>query len=540
MTGKFITIYPENEKKSFFIISQLFNLLKTFKGPITYSDRRYKKSIISYRYGHFLKLDKISEKFIIKKYKPDNIKDPFQKEQKISNSIKGFSILGLISFDAFSNIWLVSDKKNKYVMKESKKFFLDNIPVNNRKNEYSISSKFISRFIPKAIFKFWNDNSFFFLFEFKEGISLNKVKNLFNIFLNKDNSNEDLIFSFLNEFKLFIDFIHNDKKIILNDVKLDNFIFDTENKKISFIDLENSFLLGSKKITKVKSEYDNHFKNHIKNDKEKVFLMLLDIFFDFNKGSKISWQNYINILFSVKYNEFYFKILNYILQIFDKKIKLDKIKLITNFEYLNSKLVKMSSKIKYTKWSEIIYLISKDLNKNNFLFFDTLELILKCNDLHIGEELIRELLNIHEKKIDINGAYFNGQNYSYYLLNGTIGILYIVILFSVRFASNKFKYILDKYFNHIKDVYTRKNTIGLGMSGIYLVEYFYYKLFYGLNSINDEKLYIFLLGFNKNKFYDFKGKELFNDLINGSLGLSILFKINNDEKKGVINEKILF
>ncbi|WBP83836.1 hypothetical protein [Mycoplasmopsis edwardii] len=78
------------------------------------------------------------------------------------------------------------------------------------------------------------------------------------------------------------------------------------------------------------------------------------------------------------------------------------------------------------------------------------------------------------------------------------------------------------------------------MSGIYLVEYFYYKLFYGLNSINGEKLYIFLLGFNKNKFYDFKGKELFDDLINGSLGLSILFKINNDEKKGVINEKILF
>ncbi|WP_145960843.1 hypothetical protein [Mycoplasmopsis edwardii] len=46
---------------------------------------------------------------------------------------------------------------------------------------------------------------------------------------------------------------------------------------------------------------------------------------------------------------------------------------------------------------------SKDLNKNNFLFFDTLELILKCNDLSIGEELIRELLNIHDKKIDING-----------------------------------------------------------------------------------------------------------------------------------------
>ncbi|WP_027121592.1 hypothetical protein [Mycoplasma leonicaptivi] len=145
LIGKFITIYPENEKHANFILKNLYKKIKKFTAPLTFSDRQYKGSILHYRYGGITKIDNL-HKYVIKRYKPENISDPFQKKQKTNNFINNYKILGLIDFDSFSNIWLVEKDKKMFVLKESKKFFFGGLSNKTRKNEFVLCKKLVKDF----------------------------------------------------------------------------------------------------------------------------------------------------------------------------------------------------------------------------------------------------------------------------------------------------------------------------------------------------------------------------------------------------------
>ncbi|WP_322900528.1 hypothetical protein [Mycoplasmopsis felis] len=107
LLGKFITIYPKDESQASFILENLESKLKNYDGPATFTDRQYKNSILHYRYGNFIKEE---QRNLIKKYKPDDIVDPFQKEVKIKKNINKYEIVGLIYYDTYSNVWLVKHK----------------------------------------------------------------------------------------------------------------------------------------------------------------------------------------------------------------------------------------------------------------------------------------------------------------------------------------------------------------------------------------------------------------------------------------------
>ena len=53
ISGKFITIYPKSVEEFRLAIEELYELLKSYSGPRIITDKRYKHSILHYRYGSF-------------------------------------------------------------------------------------------------------------------------------------------------------------------------------------------------------------------------------------------------------------------------------------------------------------------------------------------------------------------------------------------------------------------------------------------------------------------------------------------------------
>ncbi|WP_391591634.1 hypothetical protein MCAV_05850 [[Mycoplasma] cavipharyngis] len=281
LTGKFITIYPESEFETKKIIINLYLLLKNFKGPRTHSNRHYKNSIISYRY-----FQTNEKNFITRKYKPDNIKDIFPIPKKDNHPFKNFEVLGLIVLKPFGSIFLIKDLNNKYyVVKESKKYMGQNGngSIKSRNNELqiinSLMSKKINNFFPDFVKRINYDQSVLFFYKFIKGKTLTFLKNELS-FLNFNNFLSKLtkalnINNLMRDILLFCE----NNKLMLNDINLNNFIISEDNK-LYFIDLEYSNFKNEQSFL-IHSEYhyDIH-ANSFEADKQKISLMLLDLYFD--------------------------------------------------------------------------------------------------------------------------------------------------------------------------------------------------------------------------------------------------------------------
>ncbi|MGZ9413144.1 class III lanthionine synthetase LanKC N-terminal domain-containing protein [Mycoplasma sp. Z386] len=535
LTGKFITIYPQDEKTAKKIILVLYEKFKKFSAPLTYTDRQYKKSIIHYRWGSVSKEKKEDYNNIIKKYKPDSIKDLFKITSKIKKDLNGYKLIGLITFDSFSNIWL-SEKENKFfIIKESKRHFLNNFNIKIRKNEFFISKKEKKEYFPKSIEYFWNKQSYFFVYEFKKGENFYKLKWKYNLLLpenrNFDESNYICLLKKITDFKKYLE----NSKLILNDVKLDNFVLNEKTKEISFIDLETSFYTYSKEKIKIKSIYDQNIKNSKEKDLNKLYLMFADFFFDYNK--EIDKNLFFSCLLEKNNNYILKKFILEFNKNFNKKIKLKNLHYKTSINKIE-KILEFKNTLSFNfEKNNIVFIlqfISNFLNDKNFLFNDILLKIKDSKKIMDKDSIEKEIdvwLNSVMTNIDDHLLYNNGQNLSIYLIDGTAGIIFILMYFKVMFNINKYDNFINKICVNINYFFTRKISIGRGFLGIILILFLYNKLFNKKENSLIEEIKFIEFALKNKKIIDFNGKEVDNSFLFGYSGIKFLIYLLKEREE---------
>lgn len=258
-TGKFITIYPQNTPHTKWILSQLFSLLKNFKGPEVLTDKRFKNSILHYRYGNNWKL--LQNKFTnnkytffedkreIGKYKPDEIMDLFPNSKPSINldAIKGYSIKTVIYFSNYGGVYLVQKNENFFILKEGRPYVgvsSSNNAIFCRRREAEITEKINLGFFPKLIETFEINGYWYGVYEWIPGFDLSIWQQKTSITLPWNSGhNQNDSFQILEQImNLLLSLLKTSKSVnlILNDVKANNFVWNG-GKIFKFIDLEFSF-----------------------------------------------------------------------------------------------------------------------------------------------------------------------------------------------------------------------------------------------------------------------------------------------------------
>ncbi|TDV24421.1 protein kinase-like protein [Mycoplasmopsis mustelae] len=535
LTGKFITIYPINEKQAKFIILNLYSLLKGFSGPLTYSDKQYKNSIIHYRWGSITTYNENDYKTIIKKYKPDYIDDLFKTKNlnKSKKEFKGYQIIGIIYFDSYSNIWLTKKANLFYIIKESKRHFRFDKNIENRKKEFLISKLINSEYLPKAIEHFYNKQSYFFVYEFCPGTTLEKFKESISLLFDTKQSKYDLAHKLLNHNTKLIKFI-NDNNLILNDIKASNFIYNQIDDKLTFIDLEHSFIYSNKKrklINKeIISQYYNPRQLNLKNDQLKLFYMLLDLFFDIKSNFyTIHFRKYISFIMYVNKDIQLFKVVLRLFKIFKKRFSPANINEIFN-QPLIQKLLFDNKKVIFSNnnltISEIFETLNKNLLSSNFIFKYYLMTVIDSHNFETIKNLIQNTIIDKElSKVSVNGTYNNDYSYSPYINNGTAGLIYIFLFIKFKFNINIYDENIIKLIIPLLNVFTRKIGIANGYAGLLIIKYLYFKLFdKSCENLKNELSFI-LFATKNNYVYDYDNNKIDESFLNGYQGLQFLYHV---------------
>ncbi|WP_416321978.1 hypothetical protein [Mycoplasmopsis felis] len=534
LLGKSITIYPKDESQASFILENLESKLKNYDGPATFTDRQYKNSILHYRYGNFIKEE---QRNLIKKYKPDDIVDPFQKEVKIKKNINKYEIVGLIYYDTYSNVWLVKYKNIFYILKELKYKNFYKEENHHKQNEFLISKDLRSSYFPKAV-ECWEEyNNSYYLYEFKQGSNLLTLKSHFcTLFGMEKDEKVNQIISLLSNIKGLLKYLKR-KRLFLNDVKLDNFIWNEETKRLSFIDLEYSYLSNNKiekeGFYKIINEYDDKSSLYFKNDKNKLFWMLCDLLFDYKLESEINFYKYISNLTYInprieKNIKELFSIFN--LE-FNKNISYqeDFIKLES---LLNQKESNLYNLYNLSEPKEIFKILNNELNNNNFLFYEHLNVLITQTKEDANHYLKKWFIEI-KKNFNAEHLFFNGKNNSPYLLDGTMGILYLLCFYSFRFDNNDFFDEIEKISKITLLWFSRKIGLGNGYAGILLVNHLISKIFL-IDYLSLKNKYLignFYQYVKDEKILDYDFKEIDNSFLKGYKGLYFLLSIYKKESE---------
>lgn len=145
-SGKFIAVYPENEKQFLHLLDSLANELRSFKnGPYILNDKRWKNSNVFYRYGGFSKIynekgqlciKDESDRLIVDQRTPfyqvpefkknfdeyldsiNNINEPDYRNNKLNN----YEILDALTFSNSGGVYLAKNKTTdkKVIIKEAR------------------------------------------------------------------------------------------------------------------------------------------------------------------------------------------------------------------------------------------------------------------------------------------------------------------------------------------------------------------------------------------------------------------------------------
>lgn len=304
-TGKWITIYPINNANFKTIVKDLEQILKKQKGPMILTNRRYKDSIIYYRFGVIRCLDNfenylIDSQGVLYKDRGKNYftcplfdKDPFGikigKNRKKSEVILNdkYLVKEGIHFSNFGGIYLAENVKSrkKVIIKEARPFVgysLSETAIKMRKKErlYMLKFENIDCF-PKFIEEFYIDNNYFLVCENIEGITLENLRSIESPCLYSVNDKIGLAMCY-EKYNLIIKrmleilkLMHKENTLI-QDISLDNFILD-KNLKIYFIDMETLFYLdNNKQKIFVKPMIENNF-NRFENDYLGLLLLIVEM-----------------------------------------------------------------------------------------------------------------------------------------------------------------------------------------------------------------------------------------------------------------------
>ncbi|MDX8367660.1 class III lanthionine synthetase LanKC [Cytobacillus sp. IB215665] len=298
-SGKFITIYPSNEKEFREIIDKLYWNLKEFKGPYILSDMRYKDSnVVYYRYGAFKEMKKVNV-LGQQEYKimtpdgeliPDNrlpyynlpywVKDPFIDENIMNNTdstLKDgrYRVERVIQFSNTGGVYEGIDLKsgNKVLIKEARPhtfIYADGSDAVARlKKEYDLLKEMECEGItPKAIDLVQEWEHLFLIEEFIDGTNLAPFvtrKTPFRLI----NPTSDNFHSYVKMVKdIWLQIVKgvnefHKRDIIIGDLSSLN-VMVCENGPISikFIDLEGAWKIGTDLPSDIRtpgysSKYDN-------------------------------------------------------------------------------------------------------------------------------------------------------------------------------------------------------------------------------------------------------------------------------------------
>lgn len=258
-SGKFITIYPQNEEHFKNIIEELYELLKNYKACDIVTDRKYKNSIIQYRYGgnkekYILSPnnEKINDREYPYYYEPNFVTDPFI-ENKTNLNVdlilnNRYEIIDVIHHSNAGCVYIANDNKNKnkVIIKETRKYLGLNEKITYislRKNEKNILKQNISSYFPKYIDDFDSEelSCYYLVTELFDGKNLREYTSNINLIFIKSSDKINV-----REFEnVLLELYHNSLNMIkeinakgyyLLDVSEENIIITDD--KIKFIDLE--------------------------------------------------------------------------------------------------------------------------------------------------------------------------------------------------------------------------------------------------------------------------------------------------------------
>lgn len=395
-SGKFITIYPKNTEQFYFLLEELYEILKKEEGSSITTDRQYKDcKVLYYRYGGFTKKSKLYCKNPFYE-QPSYVEDKLQKSFCDDNNLllnNKYEIIDILHISNGGGVLLCKNIKNnkKYIIKEAREwiyFYKEKTVIDLRKNEKEkliLLSKISG--IPKYVEDFYFDGSYFLVEEYIENsVTLleyfenNNILKIDIMDIGKLKIISQNILDKILKIKNLIKQV-NDKGYLLEDISPVNFIIS--NEQVYFIDLElctdikNHNLIYKRKENKYLSK---KISNFIHRDEIKVGIMLLDLITKYNKNfSKIKNKGlWVDILWYItKVYNLPYEIYKNILYLISNNNKILKNKY---NEYLQNKIQNI---IKYKPKNKIINLKnnlnSKKILENLFFVTDNINFELNEN-----------------------------------------------------------------------------------------------------------------------------------------------------------------
>lgn len=526
-SGKFITIYPNNEPHFVKLLKKLKPLLQEFVGPYILSDRRYDDSkVLFYRYGRINCKDneyKIfgpdNEIFIDEPLpffqKPSWISDPFENEKSLSNESTDallnhrYQIEKVLHTTNSGGIYLALDcfSKQKVVLKEARPFTMelpngmDSVSLKQLERDILIELELFGiNFTPRYIDYFQEWEHHFLVINYIEGISLSDAlatPERVAAIRNKDRTSIDKWFNFIwNELSNKLSLLR-DLGISHGDITPENILIDKHNN-LFLLDFELS-ITNSIKNPSVKfletagfrfSKINKDFSNRFILDQESFGLTLLRLFCTGNR------QIYLHKGMPLKFLKQLYR---------DNVISYEQYNIIKNLIYNNKKTIEI---------------LESEIFDNDELYNSAKSNIITKDFIDKSGNFLLECLNYpSDSKQPIFKTISQNNKFSY--LYGDLGI--IKTLKSGMYPQHNIKTIAYEYILHMEkefkitpDFKTKIQIInGLNELGLYERAKFYFKE--NINYFN--KKYVF----NKNDISIEGG-------ISG-LGLltSSLFMKNNDD-----------
>lgn len=265
-SGKFITIYPNNEEQFKRIVQDSYQLTKDLSGPIILSDRHY-AGIVHYRYGAFKSISKIDSNGKRIEYITDPngnlfedkreawfalppwLDDPFQHNAP-SNEFTmtpPYQFIAAVRHANKGGVYIAKDCDNKkIIVKEARKHVgtddFGNDFTDYLENEKNILIKLAdTNSVPKFINFYKTENNSYLIEEYLEGSNLYDYIN--KIYREKNRHDLlDILVKLSIELIYCVQSIHS-KSIIIRDLSRNN-IMVTADGKIYIIDFEISYDVG--------------------------------------------------------------------------------------------------------------------------------------------------------------------------------------------------------------------------------------------------------------------------------------------------------
>ena len=263
--GKFITIYPLNDKLFLKLLSLLHEEIKGEEGVQVQTDRNYKDSqVIYYRYGvmkmdlgqgerPYLKDKKGNEYIDIKGpyYScPEFVMDYFPEEDDDIMLLNDrYDMQSIIHQSGSGNIYNAVDllTNKTVVIKEARKFVYvtrELTAIDLLRNETRILKRLFGLHVPNFIDDFYVNGNYYLVEELIEGVPLSLSKDNLNLLVRRS-FEEQSQFNYCIE-SIVTGAIQTLKKIhrrgvILEDISLSNMLTTPKNE-IFFIDFETSYL----------------------------------------------------------------------------------------------------------------------------------------------------------------------------------------------------------------------------------------------------------------------------------------------------------